>query len=39
MNVEQLSSLSKEDLAFLKNDLRKLKAYFDERFGVALLIL
>jgi hypothetical protein len=26
-------NLSKEDLAFLKNDLRKLKAYFDERFG------
>lgn len=25
-------NLSKEDLAFLKNDLRKLKAYFDERF-------
>lgn len=26
-------NLSKEDLAFLKNDLRKLKAYFDKRFG------
>ena len=26
-------NLSKEDLTFLKNDLRKLKAYFDERFG------
>lgn len=26
-------NLSKKDLAFLKNDLRKLKAYFDERFG------
>lgn len=26
-------NLSKEDLTFLKNDLRKLKTYFDERFG------